>query len=72
MRLQQTVEGLSVAAVSYYVVGLLAYLTKGIGINLPGISESALIALFVPVTIVSIWLIVRRVRKRHREQDDDI
>ncbi len=72
LRLQQTVEGLSVAAVSYYVVGLLAYLTKGIGFNLPGISESALIALFVPVTLFSIWLIVRRVRKHHQEQDDDI
>jgi uncharacterized membrane-anchored protein len=30
LRLQQTVEGLSVAAVSYYVVGLIAYLVKGI------------------------------------------
>ena len=26
LRLQQTVEGLSVAAISYYVIGLLAYL----------------------------------------------
>ena len=30
LRLQQTVEGLSVAAVSYYVVGLIGYLAKGI------------------------------------------
>ena len=29
LRLQQTVEGLSVAAVSYYVVGLFGYLVKG-------------------------------------------
>ena len=29
LRLQQTVEGLSVAAVSYYVVGLVGYLAKG-------------------------------------------
>lgn len=29
LRLQQTVEGLSVAAVSYYVVGLIGYLAKG-------------------------------------------
>ena len=30
LRLQQTVEGLSVAAISYYVVSLLAYLLKGL------------------------------------------
>ena len=30
LRLQQTVEGLSVAAVSYYVVGLIGYLAKGV------------------------------------------
>ena len=29
LRLQQTVEGLSVAAVSYYVVGLIGYVAKG-------------------------------------------
>ena len=29
LRLQQTVEGLSVAAISYYVVGLIGYLAKG-------------------------------------------
>ena len=71
LRLQQTVEGLSVAAVSYYVVGLLAYIAQGIGINIPGISEAALIALFVPLVVVSIWLIVRQVRKHHSEQDDE-
>ena len=32
LRLQQTVEGLSVAAVSYYVVGLIGYLAKGASI----------------------------------------
>ena len=30
LRLQTTVEGLSVAAVSYYVVGLFGYLVKGV------------------------------------------
>ncbi|MGT2466713.1 DUF3422 family protein [Mesorhizobium atlanticum] len=32
LRLQQTVEGLSVAAVSYYVVGLIGYVAKGASI----------------------------------------
>ena len=66
------VEGLFVVAVFYYVVGLFAYLVKGISVEIPGISQSTLIALFVPVTVLSIWLIVRRVRARHAEKDDDL
>lgn len=69
LRLQQTVEGLSVAAVSYYVVGLIAYAIEGVDGQLPGLSSDALVALFVPVTIVSIWAIVRRIRKRHADSD---
>ena len=30
LRLQETVEGLSVAAVTYYVVGLVGYAAKGL------------------------------------------
>jgi len=69
LRLQQTVEGLSVAAVSYYIVGLFAYAIKGVPGRLPGLSTDALTALFVPVTILSIWWIVRRIRQRHLGRD---
>lgn len=67
LRLQQTVEGLSVAAVSYYVVGLFAYLAKGLGMSLPGISDATLVALFVPVAVLGMWLIVRRIRAKHSD-----
>ena len=30
LRLQQTVEGLSVAAITYYIVGLIGYAAKGL------------------------------------------
>ena len=30
LKLQETVEGLSIAAVTYYVVGLVGYVAKGI------------------------------------------
>ena len=69
LRLQQTVEGLSVAAVSYYVVGLFAYAVKGMSGALPGLSPDVLTALFVPVTVFAIWMIVRRIRARHTERD---
>lgn len=69
LRLQQTVEGLSVAAVSYYIVGLFAYAIRGVGGQLPGLSTDVLVALFVPVTILTIWTIVRRIRHRNSESD---
>lgn len=70
LRLQQTVEGLSVAAVSYYIVGLFAYVIKGVDGQLPGLSADVLIALLVPVTIFAIWSVVRRVRRRNAQGDE--
>jgi len=67
-RMQQTVEGLSVAAISYYVLGLAAYGLKGAkdaGFY-PfdvGISTAAL----VPVVLLGVWWAVRRVRSLHSE-----
>lgn len=72
LRLQQTVEGLSVAAVSYYVVGLISYLVKGgkeTGLPLPPASVTT--ALAVPVVVAVIWWTVRRIRQRHSQQDQD-
>ena len=67
LRLQQTVEGLSVAAVSYYVVGLFSYLAKGAEGHLFGMSPTVLTAMFVPVALIAIGLVVRRIRKGHDE-----
>ena len=68
LRLQQTVEGLSVAAVSYYVVGLIGYLAKGssvMGIELdPGHVTAYAV---IPVALL-VWLVVRRVRSHHGEE----
>ena len=69
LRLQQTVEGLSVAAVSYYVVGLFSYAVKGMDGQLPGLSPDALTALFVPITVIAIWMVVRRIRHKSHEQE---
>ncbi|MEG6992527.1 DUF3422 family protein, partial [Pseudomonas aeruginosa] len=63
LRLQQTVEGLSVAAISYYVVSLLGYLLKGI----PMVHDSVapVMAVLVPAVMLTIWWIVRRIRHAH-------
>ena len=65
LRLQTTVEGLSVAAVSYYVVGLFAYLAKGLHDEGVPINTTLATALFVPVAVLGIWWLVRRIRRRH-------
>jgi len=65
LRLQTTVEGLSVAAVSYYVVGLFGYLVKGVHDEGLPVDISLATALFVPVAVLAIWWVVRRIRRRH-------
>jgi uncharacterized membrane-anchored protein len=65
LRLQQTVEGLSVAAISYYVVGLFGYLAKALSHDILPVDPGVLTGLFVPVAMLAIWLTVRRIRKKH-------
>lgn len=65
LRLQATVEGLSVAAISYYVVGLFGYLVKGAHDEGAPVDVSLATAIFVPVAVLAIWWVVRRVRRRH-------
>jgi uncharacterized membrane-anchored protein len=66
LRLQATVEGLSVAAISYYVVGLFGYLVKGAhDSGLVHVEPNLATATFVPFAVLFIWWLVRRIRKRH-------
>jgi len=65
LRLQATVEGLSVAAISYYVVGLFGYMVKGAHDAGWPVDPSLATAAFVPVAVLLIWWIVRRIRNRH-------
>jgi uncharacterized membrane-anchored protein len=64
LRLQSTVEGLSIAAISYYVVSLLLYggkALKGAGVPLnPEIAAGAL----VPVVVWAVWRTTRRIHAR--------
>lgn len=75
LRLQATVEGLSVAAISYYVVGLFGYLVKGMHDSGWPIEPTLATAIFVPVAVLAIWWTVRRIRHRHvgheHEHDHD-
>jgi uncharacterized membrane-anchored protein len=59
------VEGLSVAAISYYVVALFGYLIEGVRDRGVPVDITLSKALFVPVAALGIWLVVRRIRKKH-------
>ena len=65
LRLQTTVEGLSVAAISYYVVGLFGHVVEGAHAQGLNVNVPLATALFVPVAVLAIWWIVRRIRRRH-------
>ena len=65
LRLQTTVEGLSVAAISYYVVGLFGHVLDGVAAEGVRIDVPLATALFVPIAVVAIWWMVRRIRRRH-------
>jgi uncharacterized membrane-anchored protein len=69
LRLQATVEGLSVAAISYYVVGLFGYVVKGAHDRGVPIEPTVATAAFVPVAILAIWWVVRRIRRRHVDEE---
>jgi len=72
LRLQATVEGLSVAAITYYVVGLFGYLVKGAhDSGALRIEPSYVTAAFVPFALAAIWLVVRRIRKRNIASETD-
>ncbi len=63
LRLQHTVEGLSVVAISYYAVGLAANLVLPIA-EPAGLGRGAVLALLTPLVIALVWVAVRRVRRR--------
>jgi uncharacterized membrane-anchored protein len=46
-------------------VGLFGYLVKGLHDEGVPIDMSLATALFVPVAVVAIWFVVRRIRRRH-------
>jgi uncharacterized membrane-anchored protein len=68
LRLQQTVEGLSVAAISYYVIGLVGYLAKLIHTVGLEIAPETLTGAAVPIVVLGVWLTVRRIRSKHSDE----
>ena len=62
LRLQRTVEGLSVVAISYYAVSLAAY-AMAPAMSAIGLGKPLGTALLVPVVVLGVWLMIRRIRR---------
>ncbi|MCC6707760.1 MAG: DUF3422 domain-containing protein [Gammaproteobacteria bacterium] len=65
--LQSAVEGLSVAAVTYYGSGLVGYLAKGAHAFGIAIAPEVATALSIPVIALAVWLGLRRLHARVHE-----
>lgn len=60
LKMQSTVEGLSVAAISYYIVGLVSYLAKGAQYWGWPFSAEITAAVAIPVVVGGVWWSLRR------------
>lgn len=63
LRLQRTVEGLSVVAISYYAVSLAGYLLYPLA-DVIGLSKGMMTALITLPVIALVWWMIRRIHKR--------
>lgn len=60
LRLQQTVEGLSVVAISYYLVALVGYVIGAV----PGLAHGPAMAIAVPLTLAAVSFALLALRRR--------
>jgi len=64
LRMQQAVEGLSVVALSYYLLGLIGYVGKALkAANLP-VNPDILIGALAPLVALAVWGSLRKLHKR--------
>ncbi len=63
IRLQEAVEGLSVVAISYYLIGLVGYLAKGAKAGGLPVSDTLVTGLAVPVVALAVWYVIKRAKQ---------
>ncbi|MBK1700743.1 DUF3422 family protein [Thiococcus pfennigii] len=71
LRLQETVEGLSVIAISYYGVGLIGYVLKALEAKGLPVDASIDLGLAVPVVVGLAWLGLRLMKRRLLQEHGD-
>lgn len=63
LRLQETVEGLSVVAISYYLIGLTAYAAKAVKAAGVHIDPDIAVGVAVPIVVFLVWRAVWSLRR---------
>ena len=64
LKMQSTVEGLSVAAISYYIVGLVSYVAKGAQYAGWPLSAEMTSAIAIPFVVTGVWWSLRQLHHR--------
>jgi uncharacterized membrane-anchored protein len=64
LKLQTTVEGLSVAAITYYITGLMHYIAEGLQAKGVIQDPTFVTALAVPVIAATVWWVTRRLHNK--------
>ena len=72
LRMQETVEGLSVVVLSYYLLGILGYGLKALQAAGQDINVELLTGIAIPVVVLSVFFVVSGlrhvIRKLHRDK----
>lgn len=63
VRLQETVEGLSVAAITYYAVSLVGYAARAMEQGGLAVNTGVVTGVSIPLVAGGVWYIIRRVRR---------
>jgi uncharacterized membrane-anchored protein len=64
LQLQSTVEGLSVAAITYYLTGLIHYMAEGLERHGWPFDVDTTTAAAVPLIALGVWLFIRRLHRK--------
>lgn len=64
LRLQRTVEGLSVVAISYYAVALLGFPLAALRQLRPDVNPLLVAGALAPLVVLTVWLLLARIRRR--------
>lgn len=68
LKLQATVEGLSIAAITYYIIGLVSYVAKAMHTAGWPLQPEAITAMAILPAAASVWLSMRKAHSRLRRE----
>ena len=66
--LQQTVEGLSVVAISYYAINIAAKLIEGLAVYFPNLDIKLIELISIPVIVIVVGFAIWRVHAKLQEK----